>query len=66
MPNTYTTAELAERLDTTPKKLRRFLRSEQIGPVGKGNRYAIEARYFRSLKKNFSNWNAQHTRKSAA
>ena len=68
MAKTLTTAELAERLETEPKRLRRFLRSEgsPITPVGKGNRYLVEAREFRSLKKAFVNWQAFHTRQSTA
>lgn len=61
---TLTSAELAARLETTPKRLRRFLRSDDspVTPVGKGNRYTIEARQVRQLKKLFISWQNQHTR----
>lgn len=65
--NTYTSKELAERLNTEPKRLRRFFRSPEspVQPVGKGKRYRIEARQFRTLKKSFTTWSNTHTRSAA-
>lgn len=56
--------ELAEKLDTTPRQARKFLRS--VTPVenqpGKGGRWAIEAKQVRSLTKKFAEFQAEHTR----
>jgi hypothetical protein len=60
---TYTTATLAADLDTTPKELRKFLRSDLSGieKVGKGGRYSLEvtATQLKSIKKNFTAWVAE-------
>lgn len=66
--NTYTSKELAERLHTEPKRLRRFFRSPDspVQPVGKGKRYRIEAQQYRTLKKSFNAWSTAHTRSKAA
>jgi hypothetical protein len=61
---TITAKELANRLDTDPRTVRKFLRDNakaQGGEVGKdtpgkGKRYAIEAREVASLKKGFAAW----------
>lgn len=68
MTTTLTTKEVAEKLDTDPRTLRRFLRSQAspVREVGKGNRYHIEARQFRTLKKAFIRWHSSHTRQQAA
>lgn len=67
MATKLTTSELAERLDAPPKKLRKFLRSDEspVPPVGKGNRYYIDAAKFRSLKRAYAHWSATHTRNAA-
>lgn len=64
MATKLTTMELAEKLDTDPKRLRRFLRAEGLG-VSKGSRYAIEASRVRTLKKRFDAWTNIHTRNAA-
>jgi predicted transcriptional regulator len=53
-----TTAELATELGTTPREVRKFLRSDEspISSVGKGSRYSIEKRDIRSLRSKFSKW----------
>ena len=50
--------ELAVRLETDPRTVRKFLRShfEKDAQPGKGSRYAIEAKQVRSLKKAFTVW----------
>jgi hypothetical protein len=60
MSNTITPAALALECETTPRTVRKFLRSDQgMGmKVGKGQRWAIEARQVRSLKAKFEKWNA--------
>lgn len=68
---TYTTATLATDLDTTPKELRKFLRSDLSGieKVGKGGRYTLEvtATQLKSIKKNFASWvEASETKREAA
>lgn len=69
MTATITTAELAEQLETTPRTLRKFLRSDQgPGKVGKGARYALPAgkREIASLAKKFAKWTeAQEAAKAA-
>ena len=52
-----TTTELAATLDTTPRTLRKFLRSEGKG-VGKGSRYALPSskREVAALSKRFAAW----------
>jgi phage antirepressor YoqD-like protein len=56
-----TTTELAAALDTTPRTLRKFLRSNDSGieSVGKGSRYALPSskREVNSLAKRFNEWN---------
>lgn len=58
MSNTITPKELAQALDTDARTVRKFLRSEQgmNAKVGKGQRWAIEAKQVRSLKAKFSKW----------
>lgn len=55
MANTLTPKELAQRFDSDARTVRKFLRSE-IGTVGKGQRWAIEAKQVRSLKAKFAKW----------
>lgn len=59
---TQTTAALAAELDTTPRTLRKFLRSSDSGieSVGKGSRYALPAskREVDALRKRFADWTA--------
>lgn len=62
-----TTTELATALDTTPRTLRKFLRSEGQG-VGKGSRYALPStkREVNALNKRFTAWReAQEAKKSS-
>lgn len=60
MPKTLTPAELALELNTDAKTCRRFLRSSQglDTKVGKGHRWAIEAKQVRGLKSRFTKWAA--------
>jgi hypothetical protein len=53
----HTTASLAASLETTPRELRKFLRSEAMG-VGKGSRYSLDlnAREVGTLRKGFNAW----------
>lgn len=61
MAKTYTPAELAAECNTTPKQIRRFMRSQVradggvIGKdtPGKGKRYALDARTFNAYKRAF-------------
>lgn len=63
-----TTTELAAELDTTPRTLRKFLRSDASGieGVGKGSRYSIEKKSLRGLTKRFNDWQAANEAKKAA
>lgn len=57
-----TTTTLAAEFETTPRTLRKFLRSPESGieSVGKGSRYALPTakREVASLRKRFDAWNA--------
>lgn len=55
--STITTTDLAADFDTTPRNLRKFLRSADLG-VGKGSRYALPAskREVAALRKRFDAW----------
>lgn len=59
---TLNTTELATEFETTPRELRKFLRSDAADhdaeTPGKGARYSIERREVRSLKKRFDAWTA--------
>ena len=58
----FTTAQVAEKFDTTPRTLRKFLRSDAKAQgnaddlPGKGSRYAIEGKDLAGLKKRFTAW----------
>ncbi len=54
-PTKLSTREIAEKLGTTPRMLRRFLRSERKG-VGTGSRYEFTTAQVASLKKQFAAW----------
>lgn len=60
MSNTLTPKELAARFDTDARTVRKFLRSTEgmDAKVGKGQRWAIEAKQVRSLKARFNRWDA--------
>lgn len=55
-----TTTTLAAEFDTTPRELRKFLRSPESGiePVGKGSRYALPSskREVTALRKKHDAW----------
>jgi|SRR5580698_4464104 hypothetical protein len=57
---TYTTATLSAELDTTPKELRKFLRSDLSGieKVGKGGRYSLDftATQLKALTRKHNEW----------
>jgi hypothetical protein len=67
---TMTTNEFATELDTTPRTLRKFLRS--ITPKdeqpGKGSRWVLPANAteLRKAKKQFSDWSAKQAEEKAA
>lgn len=65
MTATATTATIAAEFDTTPRELRKFLRSTASGieSVGKGSRYALPStkREMLALRKKFDAWNAART-----
>ena len=67
MATIMTTAEIALELDTTPRTLRKFLRSADSGidSVGKGARYQIERKHMRSLTKRFNAWQAANAKPEA-
>lgn len=57
-----TTTDLAAQFETTPRELRKFLRTPESGiePVGKGSRYALPSskREVNSLRKRFDAFQA--------
>lgn len=55
---TLTTAEVAAKLKTDPRTLRRFLRATKQG-VGTGKRYDFDAQTVAALKKRFDGWRAE-------
>ena len=59
------TTELASNFDTTPRTLRKFLRSQGAG-VGKGSRYALPSnkRDLSKMRSNFDAWIASREAKS--
>lgn len=68
MTKTLTPAELAQELGTDAKTCRKFLRSPEglDRKVGKGHRWAIEAKSVRSLKSRFAKWEADRQEAIAA
>lgn len=54
------TTELAEELETDPRTLRRFLRSESspVENVGKGKRYVLDNRTLKLVQKQYAVWAA--------
>lgn len=70
MTATITTAELATALDTTPRELRKFLRSDDSGidGVGKGKRYSLPGtkREITTLRKRYTAWAASQAEAKAA
>ena len=66
-PTTLTTQEVAKRLKTDPRTLRRFLRSQEspIRAVGQGNRYGVQAPQVKALNRAFKTWQTKHTRQAA-
>lgn len=61
---TINVTELAEKLETTPRTARKFLRAvtEKDDQPGKGGRWSIEKGQVRSLTKKFQTWQDEHTR----
>lgn len=61
---TFTTAQIAEKIGTTPRELRKFLRadaSDKSTLPGKGARYALpgDAKTISAMKKRFAAWSAK-------
>jgi hypothetical protein len=56
--------DLAEKLGTDAKTVRRFLRKREMG-VGQGNRYEIDPKSVNRLKKDFGRWTAEEAEKKA-
>ena len=60
----FTTSQVAEKFDTTPRTLRKFLRADARSNdnadslPGKGSRYAIEGKDLKALKTRFNKWQA--------
>lgn len=68
----FTTTEVAEKLETTPRTLRKFLRADARSRnaadslPGKGSRYSIEGKDIAPLKKRFKVWAAAEAEARAA
>lgn len=60
----FTTIEVAEKFETNPRTLRKFLRADARANEatdtlpGKGSRYAIEGKQLAGLRKRFNAWQA--------
>lgn len=52
---TLSAKEIAAELSTTPRKVRKFLRSQDSG-VGRGNRYSVTSAQVKKMKKAFDAW----------
>lgn len=67
---TITPKELANRLETDAKTVRKFLRSDASGvsadAPGKGGRWSIDSANVRSMRKAFGKWNADRLAAIAA
>jgi hypothetical protein len=68
----FTTAQVAEKFDTTPRTLRKFLRSDARANdrgdslPGKGSRYAIEGSQLKGLRTRFNAWQVEQAKERAA
>jgi hypothetical protein len=56
--------DLAEKLGTDAKTVRRFLRKREMG-VGQGNRYEIDPKSVTRLKRDFEKWAKEEADKKA-
>lgn len=67
----FTTTEVAEKFGTTPRTLRKFLRSDARAAgqgdtlPGKGSRYAIEGKALKALQGRFNKWQAAEAQAKA-
>lgn len=67
----FTTAQVAEKFGTTPRTLRKFLRSDAKANEttdslpGKGSRYVLEGKALAALKKRFTAWQAAEAKARA-
>jgi rubredoxin len=64
-PTKLSTREVADKLNTDPRTLRRFLRSLEKG-VGTGSRYGFEPQQVGNLKKQFNAWQKEREAQAAA
>lgn len=68
----FTTAQVAEKFETTPRTLRKFLRADARANdnadslPGKGSRYAIEGKQLAPMKKRFNAWKVAEAEARAA
>ena len=68
MATILTTAQVAEKLDTDARTLRKFLRDDRgegKAVVGKGKRYQIDAKEVSGLSKKFAAWTEARAAKVA-
>lgn len=68
----FTTAEVAEKFETTPRTLRKFLRADARSNgqgdtlPGKGSRYSLEGKDLAPMRKRFKAWTAAEAEARAA
>jgi hypothetical protein len=64
---TYTAKQVATRISTDAKTLRKFFRSDAstVEPVGQGGRYEFDAADLPQIKAEFSKWNSRQAGKSS-
>ena len=67
MAKTLTASELATELETTPREIRKFLRSvtPKDDQPGKGSRWNIEGKQLRTLRSQHAKWVAAQEAKKA-
>lgn len=63
-PAALSTKEVAAQLDTTPRRLRKFLRKIGAG-VGQGSRYAFDEPTLEQLRVRYAAWLAEQAPKEA-
>jgi predicted transcriptional regulator len=68
----FTTAQVAEKFETTPRNLRKFLRADARANdradslPGKGSRYTLEGKELAGMKKRFTTWQVEQAKERAA
>lgn len=68
----FTTSQVAEKFETTPRNLRKFLRADARANdradslPGKGSRYTLEGKELAGMRKRFNAWQVEQAKERAA